>query len=337
MADGIVGKISVGDGATFTPHVDADGILTFTNNKNLPNPDPFDIPAKVLELGPSVLGLAPLASPAFTGNPTAPTPSASDNSTKLANTEFVDNVLKSYGYVINYSKRETISSGADLDDYLTLGSYRITSGSVASNIANTPVHGANAFLLVQNPGSSTYRQQIYFEGANNPRVFMRSYNGDSKVWHPWVEFAFTDSNITGNAATATKAMQDGDGNVITDSYTKKLTLSVPANKNGKIRVGCDTATSMFFSAIVSINCAEGRTWNRMYAISGYGSGTSSRTKSYMFPTDDNDGAYTVSINGGFIEFAFSSSARRQIVYANVSVLAENPSYPMSISFIEEST
>ena len=109
MADGIVGKISVGDGATFTPHVDADGILTFTNNKNLPNPDPFDIPAKVIESGAMAPGSADgtisfggndvavtgwgkkadLASPAFTGNPTAPTQATNNNSTRLATTAFV--------------------------------------------------------------------------------------------------------------------------------------------------------------------------------------------------------------------------------------------------------
>lgn len=36
---------------------------------------------------------APLASPAFTGTPTAPTPSASDNSTKLATTAFVQSAV----------------------------------------------------------------------------------------------------------------------------------------------------------------------------------------------------------------------------------------------------
>ena len=38
---------------------------------------------------PSVAGLAPLASPAFTGTPTAPTPTAGDDSTKVATTAFV--------------------------------------------------------------------------------------------------------------------------------------------------------------------------------------------------------------------------------------------------------
>jgi hypothetical protein len=38
-------------------------------------------------------GLAPLASPTFTGSPAAPTPSTSDNDTSLATTAFVKNVL----------------------------------------------------------------------------------------------------------------------------------------------------------------------------------------------------------------------------------------------------
>lgn len=38
-------------------------------------------------------GYAPLASPAFTGNPTAPTPTAGDNSTSIATTQFVDQAI----------------------------------------------------------------------------------------------------------------------------------------------------------------------------------------------------------------------------------------------------
>jgi len=34
---------NVFDGATFTPHVSSDGILSWTNDKGLPNPDPVDI------------------------------------------------------------------------------------------------------------------------------------------------------------------------------------------------------------------------------------------------------------------------------------------------------
>jgi hypothetical protein len=42
-------------------------------------------------------GYAPLASPAFTGTPTAPTPTAGDNSTKLATTAFLVALLSGLG------------------------------------------------------------------------------------------------------------------------------------------------------------------------------------------------------------------------------------------------
>src|SRR5437879_681073 len=41
----------------------------------------------------AIPGAAPLASPAFTGAPTAPTPAAGDNSTKIATTAFVDTAV----------------------------------------------------------------------------------------------------------------------------------------------------------------------------------------------------------------------------------------------------
>lgn len=49
MADEIIGRISVGDGATFTPAVSSAGELSWTNNKNLPNPEPVDIAQAVVD------------------------------------------------------------------------------------------------------------------------------------------------------------------------------------------------------------------------------------------------------------------------------------------------
>jgi hypothetical protein len=48
---------------------------------------------------------APLASPAFTGTPTATTPSANDNSTKLATTAYVDSALAGAGITFNQAQR----------------------------------------------------------------------------------------------------------------------------------------------------------------------------------------------------------------------------------------
>lgn len=48
---------------------------------------------------------APLASPTFTGTPAAPTPSANDNSTKLATTAYVDTALAGAGVTFNQVQR----------------------------------------------------------------------------------------------------------------------------------------------------------------------------------------------------------------------------------------
>ena len=47
----IIGQISVGDGATFTPSVSSAGELSWTNNKNLPNPESVDIAQAVVDAG----------------------------------------------------------------------------------------------------------------------------------------------------------------------------------------------------------------------------------------------------------------------------------------------
>lgn len=61
-------------------------------------------------LASTVSGLAPLASPTFTGTPTSPTPTQSDNTTKIATTQFVQTwvtqlskALVPVGTILNYA------------------------------------------------------------------------------------------------------------------------------------------------------------------------------------------------------------------------------------------
>lgn len=70
MADPIIGKISVGDGATFTPAVSSAGELSWTNNKNLPNPETVDIAQAVVDKKPG-WGI-PIGYEYFTINPNIP-------------------------------------------------------------------------------------------------------------------------------------------------------------------------------------------------------------------------------------------------------------------------
>lgn len=127
----IIGQISVGDGATFTPAVSSTGELSWSNNKNLPNPATLDIPQVVMDR----YQIAPIASPAFTGNPTAPTQAKTDNSTKLATTAYVKAVAADYLALTGGS----ITGDVDITGDLSV-SGAITgnlTGSVTGNVTGT--------------------------------------------------------------------------------------------------------------------------------------------------------------------------------------------------------
>lgn len=100
------------------------------------------------------------ASPALTGNPTAPTQSANDNSTKIATTAYVDSavagVTTSSGYVIaNISTNTTLSSATASAYFVdtTGGAVTVTLPAAASN--------SGKFFLVKN---------VTFGGANDITV-----------------------------------------------------------------------------------------------------------------------------------------------------------------------
>jgi len=96
--------------------------LTIKGNNTSGSATPIDL---TVAQTMSLLGAAPLNSPAFTGTPTAPTPSLSDSSTALATTAFV----KSQGYGAGIT---SITAGTGLS-----GGTITTTGTIA--ISNTGV------------------------------------------------------------------------------------------------------------------------------------------------------------------------------------------------------
>lgn len=74
----------------------------FTGTPTAPTPTPGDVSTKIATtsfVSNAISALAPLASPAFTGTPSAPTPVTADNTTKIATTAFV----KAQGYLTSAS------------------------------------------------------------------------------------------------------------------------------------------------------------------------------------------------------------------------------------------
>lgn len=102
--------------------------------------------ANISNLQLTLDGKAPLASPTFTGTPTAPTQSAADNSTKLATTAFVNSALSSG--VVKLTGDQTIagvksfSSAPKLTNASTAGYSWVATGSDGSgswqSVANVP-------------------------------------------------------------------------------------------------------------------------------------------------------------------------------------------------------
>jgi len=213
MADPIIGKISVGDGATFTPSVNNSGVISWTNNKNLENPASVDIPQAVVDR----YQLAPIASPAFTGAPTAPTPGANDNSTKLATTAYVQ---------------------AELQDYLPLAGGTLT-GNIAFSGSNQICNSADNWLIRINGGTDDNR------GAR----FVAS--GMSRAGNYAGQFECVASNGT-NTVTL-KGTPDGTltwdgndvitsaggtmtGNILFDKEEGRISLASAQNEAGRLRL-----------------------------------------------------------------------------------------------------
>ncbi len=121
-------------------------------------------------LGAEPVGAAPLASPAFTGTPTAPTPTTSDNSTNVATTAFV----KAQGYATGSS--------------LVSGNYPKATGSSAladSGVAAGP-YSIPWITVYRGGGSST------FSTSSNL----------VKLWGVVLTWPLTTTQVTYNVATA---------------------------------------------------------------------------------------------------------------------------------------
>lgn len=84
----------------------------------------LDVNGNPVDSGIAKTAVAPLASPAFTGTPTAPTPTAGDDSTKVATTAFVQEAISGFSWsatntvavIARHTGKETVSipSGGNL-------------------------------------------------------------------------------------------------------------------------------------------------------------------------------------------------------------------------------
>lgn len=93
---------------------------------------------------------APLASPDFTGNPTAPTQSSGDSSTKIATTAFAHNAIERALKIMHASQPIELTGNWNQIMYLPTGFYVVTNNTYATDYDNriTVPDGSN-FLYVE--------------------------------------------------------------------------------------------------------------------------------------------------------------------------------------------
>jgi len=142
----------------------AAGVLTFNgrNGSVLPASGDYTVA--------QVTGAAPLASPALTGTPTAPTAAALDNSTKIATTAYAD------AAVAVETSRATTAEGLLVPKTTTVNGHALSSnvtvafadlgGSLAVSQINSKQGNGNAVQLT-NTGATTSGDVVTYDGNSN--------------------------------------------------------------------------------------------------------------------------------------------------------------------------
>ncbi|MDP4153534.1 MAG: hypothetical protein Q8865_08890, partial [Bacillota bacterium] len=134
---------------------------------------------------------APLASPALTGTPTAPTPIAGDNSTKIATTAFVNVVANGINGIKTYDP-------ANINNIIAPGLY-MTSSSGETEYMNINI----LFVAVDCDGASTpskiFQEQFTYKSKDDPYYYSLLYRTSSdggKTWDNWRVHALPPATTT---------------------------------------------------------------------------------------------------------------------------------------------
>ena len=128
--------------------------------------------------------LAPINSPQFTGNPTAPSPNEEDNSTAIANTSWVNSAISS-----------AIEALPDLPETYTPSAHSHTWSEITSTPATyTPSAHTHTWANISNPPSS-YTPSAHSHAWSNITSPPASYTPSSHS-HSWSQITNTPANYT---------------------------------------------------------------------------------------------------------------------------------------------
>ena len=100
-------------------------------------------------------------------------------------------------FVLSNNVATVIPKNADLNDYLTAGTYYSDGSATSSTLSNTPVTGSGFKLIVCATTSSSWLLQIVIQYQEN--IYVRGYNYSGSAWRDWVKlFTTAGGTLTGD-------------------------------------------------------------------------------------------------------------------------------------------
>lgn len=165
-------------------------------------------------------GYATLASPNFTGTPTAPTPTASDNSTKIATTAYVDAAI------------------TNLPEPMLFKGSLGTGGTITSLPSATTFNEGFVYKVITN---GTYASQaakvgdIFISDGSNWVLIPSGDEPSGTVTSVGVANATNGGlSISGSPVTSSGSITVGHSNVLSAAQTTQAVYPIKIDKNGHI-------------------------------------------------------------------------------------------------------
>jgi hypothetical protein len=240
----------------------------FTGTPTAPTPSPGTDSTQIATTAwVKNLDYAPLNSPQFNGNPRGPTPSLSDNDTSLATTEFV----KGQNYITSSALSGYLTTATAAATYQTLSgmSSYLTTATAASTYATILEPNVEGILTVEPSGANSAQVQVEQDANNYIRLF------------PGTDITFVSSNAIKFRITPT-ALRFPDASEQTVAYPGPSGFLLKADNLSGL---ADTSTARTNLGLGTMATATAADYSTTTAANGLYYPLSSNPSSYLVAAD----------------------------------------------------